>query len=175
MHLVGLYTYFRLMNGAYNVKYWIIFMFEIYVFSSEHFDCWILMMKALWSFEATSTTYRSTRCQIPEASNLHQHSCENLALICVNRQLFLWVWSTVDCVVKFPHHNRSGMFFSRKRVALHNQTHFNLHIYTSVFDSNFVSFLCGCVLQHSLDAKWALRFCTGGKDTVAWILPLTSI
>jgi hypothetical protein len=36
------------------------------------------MMKARYSFEASVTSYQSTRRKIPEASNLQQHRCENL-------------------------------------------------------------------------------------------------
>jgi len=66
-------------------------------------------------------------------------------------------------------------FFSRRLIAVINQTHFDLHIYTlyeSVFDSFFVFFLCGFTLQHLLTAKWGVRFSVRGKATVAWLWPL---
>jgi hypothetical protein len=37
-----------------------------------------LEVKALQFFETSLTSYKSTRCNIPEDFNLQQHRCENL-------------------------------------------------------------------------------------------------
>lgn len=116
---------------------------------------WTLMMKALWYFEAKATSYQATRCQIPDESNLQQHICENLAQICVNRQLCPWVWSTVDCVVQLHIQSRSGLFFleglllcATKHISIYTFTHFmNLFLIVSLSLSYVDLHYSTCLIQ----------------------------
>ena len=91
VHLVGLYTYCRMMHSAYNVNYFVVVYLLAYSLKDvcERFEATcsfclqnktptFLKLKAVYSFSVSVNTYQTAQCFNPKKHPPNIHHYENL-------------------------------------------------------------------------------------------------